>query len=397
MATEIQRPMSLVKQADGRYGLQPALPFGAETGYSFAGGSPVASIAQKLNQLGRDQNEATSPRAFLPPASPVPGSLKIDQGRFPHPVPCSNSSPTGKSAQMASMLAHDQMMHQQQQQQQQSSVPRVARSNIVSKAATTAFAAQRPASPDEDPLRKKLLTLGSSFAMLDKQVEADARRRREHEDKRSHELREMLTKLEHELVNETRDREAEMLSLRQTIDHRIHEMVDSVQGRMSERFSKLSKTVESLTERLATMERGIKQFRGELPSKLQVDTAALKNMINELFSEFSIEQQRAADEAAALVHRIDEGEMAVNAQMKKELVQLERRGEALQELIDEFSSAQEDSEARSRKAALDAQFASLREALALEGQRREQQDDKVVQAINEYTSTLHRSLTHANA
>lgn len=249
----------------------------------------------------------------------------------------------------------------------------------------------------EDPLRKKLLTLGSSFAVLDKQVEADAKRRREHEEKRSQELREMLSKLEHEVLNETQDREAESLMLRQALENRIHEMVDRIQSRMFERFSQLSKSIEALTDRLATMERGIKQFKGELPSKLQVDTAALKNMITDLFAEFRAEQQRAADEAAALFRRIEEGALAVDAKMQKELAQLERRGEALQELIDQFSSVQEDSEAQGRKVVLEAQFASLREALFLEVQHREQADDKVVQAINEYTSTLHRSLTRANA
>lgn len=79
--------------------------------------------------------------------------------------------------------------------------------------------------------------------------------------------------------------------------------------------------------------------------------------------------------------------------MQKELARLERRGEALQELIDQLASPHENAETAQIRALTLQRVAEVRQELQKEATLREAADDEVWQAINHYRATLHRSLS----
>mmetsp|Transcript_31838 Transcript_31838/g.75829 ORF Transcript_31838/g.75829 Transcript_31838/m.75829 type:complete len:335 (-) Transcript_31838:71-1075(-) len=251
--------------------------------------------------------------------------------------------------------------------------------------------------PVPEQLRQKLLAIGSSFASLGKQVDADARRRKELEAKRCQELLVFLGKLEHELTDEAQNRETELVELRQAVERRLNQMIEDVQKRVSARFSGLIGEVEALADRCGNLELGIQQFKGEVPSQLQVELTYLKEAMQQLLADAAREQQRSSEQDAGFLLRMEEGRYAVDAEMQKELVRLERRGEALQELIDQFAFAQEDADIAQQRAVVLDQMAELRRQLSAEVALREAADDEVVQAINDYTATLHRSLSATNS
>ena len=87
---------------------------------------------------------------------------------------------------------------------------------------------------------------------------------------------------------------------------------------------------------------------------------------------------------------------SVDVKMQQELVRFKRCSETLQELIEDFTSADSRPEAIGRRAVILAQIADLKNILADEVKTRETTDDKVVEAINQYTSTLQRSLQRAH-
>lgn len=361
----------LVKGADGRYGLQPA-----SSSDILQGRSPISSIAQRLHQLGTvGAPKLEEEKSFL--ESPA-GDCKHPGGWLRTPPQLGErSSPQGKLPQAG-------ILHSSKQDFEQF------------------LAAERPvvettAGGETEELRKKLLTLGSTFTGLDKQVEEDARKRREWEEKRSHELLSVLASLEQALSDEANNRELGFIAIRQNVEHRISKMVQHIQGKLSARFGQLSKSVETLSARCSTVERGIQQLKGEVPSKLQVETAALKQTILGMASELALESQRTLEQDEEVLARLEEGQRNVDNQLQKELAQLERRGEALQELIDQLSSSRLDAETQNTRTSIQNSFVELNEAIAQEVSQREAADDKVVQAINEYTSTLHRSLSVANA
>jgi len=246
-------------------------------------------------------------------------------------------------------------------------------------------------------LRGKLMDLGPSFTGLERQVEDDKRRRHDIEQRKIQELLLVMDKLGRTLSAEVGHREQATASLQQTIDKALEAMVARVQTQISARFGQLSQSVESLCEQCATVERGIQQLRGEVPSKLQVESVRLQFKLREMAAELHTDHGRRVEHDAQLLRSVEEVEHNIDFRMQRELAQLERQIEALQELIDEVASAGERPEARNRRDMVFTELASVRDGVAAEARNRETADDQVVQAINQYTAMLHRSLSTVNS
>lgn len=244
----------------------------------------------------------------------------------------------------------------------------------------------------DDDLRKKLLAISSSFTALGKQVDDNARRRKELETRNCQELLVFLGKLEHELMEEARLRQREIQQLRQGVEERVATMLDVIQTRLSERFSSLLSSVDALTDRCISLELGIQQFKGSVPSQLQVEMTSLKEELSQLLEDFKHQQQQSFSQEDAFRQRLEEGGLNVDMEMQKELTRIERRAEALQETIDQFAPAE--ALVEKRASALD-QLAQLREQLDFEVSQRQAADDEVGQAISDYRTTLLRSLSVA--
>lgn len=246
-------------------------------------------------------------------------------------------------------------------------------------------------------LRGKLVDMGTSFSGLERQVEDDRRRRHDIEQRRIQELLLSMDKLGRTLSAEVGHREQATASLQQAIDKALEAMVARVQMQIAARFGQLSQSVESLCERCATVERGIQQLRGEVPSKLQVESVRLQFKLREMVADLHTDRGRRVEHDAQLLRSVEEVEHSIDFRMQRELALLERQIEALQELIDEVASAGERPEARNRRDMVFTELASVREGVAAEARNREAADDQVVQAINEYTAMLHRSLSTVNS
>jgi len=246
-------------------------------------------------------------------------------------------------------------------------------------------------------LRGKLMDMGPSFTGLERQVEDDRRRRHDIEQRRIQELLLTMEKLGRTLSAEVGHREQATASLQQAIDKALEAMVARVQMQITARFGQLSQSVESLCERCTTVERGIQQLKGEVPSKLQVESVRLQFKLREMTAELHTDRGRRVENDAQLLRSVEEVEHSIDFRMQRDLAQLERQIEALQELIDEVASAGERPEALKRREMVFTALASVRNGVAAESRTREAADDEVVQAINQYTAMLHRSLSTLNS
>merc|ERR1711920_1072156 len=164
-------------------------------------------------------------------------------------------------------------------------------------------------------------------------------------------------------------------TLQQGFEKLLEDMVERVQGKIVERFGNLSRSVEALCERCSTVERGIRQFKGELPSKLRVDSSRLKQKIRELSRDFQTDRRRRIEQDTAMTRELEEVEYNLDLKMQGELAKLERQMERLQEVIDTFASGDRSEETRSHQAAIMESIAEIQSDLAREGSAREQADD----------------------
>lgn len=247
-----------------------------------------------------------------------------------------------------------------------------------------------------DRLRGKLLDLGSSFNEFDRLVQEDTRHRRELDQRRMKELLFILSRIEKALATEVAERQEANQNAQQLLERLMSAMVCRVQARISERFDTLSHSVDSLCERCSTLERGIQQFKGELPSKLQVDTTSLERTIHQLSMDFEADRRQRIDRESHLLRDVEEAEHGVDIRMHEQFMLLERRSQALQELIEEFAYADEADDAKNARKAVFDHIAKLKDELSVEAVAREQADDQVVTAINAYSASLHKSLSATN-
>merc|ERR1712050_710815 len=96
--------------------------------------------------------------------------------------------------------------------------------------------------------------------------------------------------------------------------HLANDMLERLQSNILVRIEKLASSIESLTMRCTALEKGISQFRGELPSKLQVDTAALVKEISELRRHMEADRKSRIERDTGLLRRLAEMETHVCSQ-----------------------------------------------------------------------------------
>lgn len=245
-------------------------------------------------------------------------------------------------------------------------------------------------------VREQLLAVGSSFVGFDKTVEEDARRRRAVAEDRRHGVLESMDAIETALQQEARQRAEADRRTHESIQNSLNEMMIGVQSKVSAKFDTLARTVESVNQRCSTLERGIQQFKGELPSKLEVDTSAISRSLRELTAQFEAHSRQTAQKDQHFSQAIAEAHFVVDLQVERSLNQMERRSEALQELVDEL--AQEEDVAQRTPFEVDVleQVAVLKRHVADEGGARENADDAIITAIGEYVDVMGRSLHFPN-
>merc|ERR1719235_1261918 len=180
------------------------------------------------------------------------------------------------------------------------------------------------------------------------------------------------------------------------VEKLLDKMCDTIQSRILQRFERLGSSMESLFERCSTLERGIQQLKGELPTKHQVESNALVRTIRDFARDFENDRKQKLDQDNQILRLIQESEHNVDRQMAQELESLEKHAEALEGAIDEFA-AEDDLPPGGKRAQILEAAARVRAGIGEEARAREATDDEVVSAINSYTNALHRSLCKTNA
>merc|ERR1719247_3861732 len=155
----------------------------------------------------------------------------------------------------------------------------------------------RGAPESVDKLRGKLLDLGSSFVGFDKVVEQDTFRRRQVEQQRIQEVLDGLARLEKAVDVEIRRRIDMNKATEDGMEKLLSDMLNTIQGRILQRFDRICQSMETLFERCSTLERGIQQLRGELPTKHQVESNHLVHSIRELTQDFDNDRKQRSDQA----------------------------------------------------------------------------------------------------
>jgi len=258
-------------------------------------------------------------------------------------------------------------------------------------------------SSERERLRNKLIDVGQRFVGFDKVVEGDTVKRKQTEVQKHAAAQEGLTKLEKAMNCEIKRRVDANKQVQALTEHLANDMLERLQSSIMVRIEKLAASIESLSMRCSALEKGIAQFKGELPSKLQVDTAALVKEIAELRRHMESDRKKRIEKDTVLLRRLAEMESAEASQFEQGSATLEQNCSQLAADINALARS-EDIGDRSRTARAEKfrgfileEIAGMKNTLAVAAQAREQTDDEIVQAMNQYTNALQKGLHTANS
>lgn len=249
-----------------------------------------------------------------------------------------------------------------------------------------------------DRLRNKLIDVGQRFVGFDKVIECDTVRRKQQEASKVSCAQEGLLKLEKAMNAEIRRRVDANKQVQGLTEQMANDMLERLQGSILARVETLAACIQSLTLRSTALEKGIAQFRGELPTKLQVDTAALVKEINDMRTQMDMNRKQRIERDTVLLRRLAEMETAEAAQFESASDQLVQTCEQLHAEVDRLHRSNEIGDNRTEKfrTFILEEIAGMKNTLGVSGQTREQTDDEIVQAMNQYTNALQKGLHSAN-
>lgn len=251
---------------------------------------------------------------------------------------------------------------------------------------------------ERERLRTKLQDVGQRFIGFDKVIQEDTIKRRQNEVKNMSAAQDALLQLEKALNNEIKRRVGANKQVQALTETLANDMLERLQSNILVRVEKLASSIESLTMRASALEKGISQFRGELPSKLQVDTAALVKEISELRRHMEGDRKSRIERDTVLLRRLAEMETHEAQQFDQGTMSLEQAYDQLQKEIDGLARTEECNDSRTEKfrAFILEEIAGMKNTLAISSQSREQTDDEIVLALTRYTDALQHGLRSVN-
>jgi hypothetical protein len=236
-------------------------------------------------------------------------------------------------------------------------------------------------------VRSQLLKLGERFIGFDKLVEAESRNARQNEARRSDQLVSAINDLEKGIHGEIKARAEANRQFQADIELFSNTVFEKMQNRVGKRLERLLGEIDMLETRCVTLERGLQQFRGEVPSKLLVDTAALVKEMNDLKSHLQDDVQVWRARESALMRKLD-------ASLKNVVLSVEKFETAESDLLSKLRADMQQltSANHVKHETVVGEISLIRQSIQLEEETRKFADSEILAAVNSYSDVLQKGL-----
>lgn len=245
----------------------------------------------------------------------------------------------------------------------------------------------RMAEAKNERLRSQLLNLGERFIGFDKLVETESLRAKKLDEERNQLIFSRIEEVEKLIFLEIKNRTEMNKEFQSQIELFCNTVIEKMTSRIARRVEKILSEIEMIETRLTTLERGQQQFRGELPSKLQVDTAALVKEMNDAKARLQedVGMWRAREEA--LVRKIE-------VTMKNVFLSVDKYTNVEEELVRKIRADMEKlaTKKSNKNEHVIKSISEIRQSVQLEEENRKFSDEEIMNAINNYTVVLQRGL-----
>ncbi|OEH77432.1 SF-assemblin [Cyclospora cayetanensis] len=239
--------------------------------------------------------------------------------------------------------------------------------------------------------KSKLAVLSERICGFERQMETEAKQRRESEEGRVIAIKEAISKLEKTLNAEIKRRVEANKALQAMFESQLLQVQDKLSQVFVDKFEQLQCGVDALNERISLVEREFAVERDKQAREAEEKNAAISNDISSLQHAFETDKSGRQERELQLAKRLGDLEYRTEGKFEAEKNAREQKIEQLREELEEAKRIRERGEEKFHTFILE-EVAALKNGLILESQAREGADDDIVQAVNHYTTALQDAL-----
>lgn len=240
-------------------------------------------------------------------------------------------------------------------------------------------------------LRTQLNLVGERFVGFDDAIADEAKRRREEDEKRYKYYLESLDRLQMALNSEMQRQCEASKAMRESLQKMSNDMLIDLQRELHSRLDKYSGELHKLLGRCETLEKGLAEMKGHMPSQLQTAASVLFRDIRQLAEAVEGERDHCVLRDDQIFHALGQLEQGFREKVQSEVGEREEQFCALKAGLDSLSRGEDSKVQQFRRFVLE-ELSSLKNGLVLASQAREQSDDEILLALQQYTQSLQKGM-----
>merc|ERR1719263_236324 len=204
-----------------------------------------------------------------------------------------------------------------------------------------------------------------------------------------------MDKLEKTLNSEIKRRVEANKALQSTFEHQIQTIQERLEGVFIDRLEKLQVSVDSLSDRMGSVEKDFTLTREQYIQDIEDKNAVVAKDVNGMQNAFENEKIDRKEREVAISRKLSEHETRTQAAFDAQRSNREQKYSSLRAELDQIKRSREKGDDKFQTFILE-EVAAAKNGLVDESHAREQADDDIVQALNHYTKCLQDALRIIN-
>jgi len=241
----------------------------------------------------------------------------------------------------------------------------------------------------------KIGALREKFHGFQNQWETEAKSRQTVDGTKIEGVKDSMVKLESTLNSEIKRRVEANKALQAMFESQIATVQDRLEAIFMDRLDKLGLSVDTLGDRMTTVERDFTLTREQYIQDIEDKNAMVAKDINAMQNAFENEKINRRERELVISKKLGDHESRTAGALEAHSADREQRYQALRGELEEIKRAREKGDDKFQTFILE-EVAALKNGLVAESHAREQADDDIVQALNHYTKCLQDALRIIN-
>eukprot|EP00759_Apiculatamorpha_spiralis_P041229 PhF_6_TR39839/c0_g1_i1/m.59240 len=241
------------------------------------------------------------------------------------------------------------------------------------------------------PVEERLSVVKSNLANLSASLREDVDAKREYEENRLHEVRELATKIERHLALEVKRRTESDKALQAMLEMRVKEVSDFMERKMADKLNLMQQNVDILTKKLEKVTSELASEREKTGRLTQELRSQYLQGLQEMKQGVEVEKIQRMEKEALLLKRLTEDVHRLQERLDVERHTREQAIKHIKETDPRMGRTGDKSDERFRAHLLD-DIECLKTALRLESDARERSEETLASTMDEVVRQVHAGL-----